>query len=127
MVRRTDWIDEIINSVACPQCGQSRYHMCVYTWPTDVNPAVDRRFLSRTNQVRVARVGMSTKHPHQMRYTAHTAKVRRLRRAEELKHSQPEGATADAIAAWRAQREFDAREFQALKSWLHQFSDILTG
>ncbi len=108
--------------VICPDCGAAKNRACVYL-PL---PNVDLEFVhfrSRRVQERVALTGSPTKRPHNGRLVRlHELRLKAIRRA-----SRPAvpPVDQDRLAAARAEREFDRREFERLREWLRANGRIL--
>ncbi len=101
--------------VVCPDCGAAKNRACVYLPLPNVDPEFVH-FRSRKIQERVALTGTPTKRPHNGRlFRLHELRLRAIRRAS-VPVVPP--VDEDRLAAARAEREFDLREYERLRAWL---------
>jgi hypothetical protein len=110
--------------VVCPDCKAGRHQPCVYL-PL---PHVDYDFLhyrSKKVRERVALTGQPTQRPHNGRLN----RVAEIRYQVRKRIQRPPLAPVDRdrIAAARALRQFDIREYEELRAWLAVNARVLTG
>lgn len=111
----TATIDQAL-TVRCPKCLAAPGDWCVYISPV----AAPDRFQSERQRQLSLRVGtpMTTVH----------AERRRKFEEKERQHQRFRATPVDPelLAAARALKEFDRREYHALVLWLHFYGDVLT-
>lgn len=113
--------DADIQAVVCPDCKAAKGQPCVYLWPKGLDPDFVH-YASAKQQAKAARVGKVTLRPHNGRYNrAHDVLQRRLRRQGGPTFLR---ATAQRLAAARAEAEFDRREYERLREWLRRNAGI---
>lgn len=107
----------------CPTCGAPPGQPCVYVQPPELKHGPTR---SKTYLAQVERAGNPTKHAHNARRDeVRVARVRawHAARRRDLRTVVP--VTPDLHDAYRAMREWDLREYQALVLWLRNYGSIL--
>lgn len=110
--------DEEALTVTCRLCGVLASKMCVYVWPKGVNPS--GTVYSADIQRAVDRVGTPCRRVHnERRSRAWHARNSRRRRTPVTPVSRAR------LTAALAEREFDAREYEALRTWLSRYARIL--
>jgi len=112
--------DEVALTVPCGTCAARSGKPCVYVWPHGVNPTSTVR--SADTWRLVNRVGRPCKRPH----NARRDEIRRRRRQVALS-SPVVPANRVRRAAAVAEREFELREYEALRGWLESYAYVLTG
>ena len=114
-------------AVACPDCRQAKGQRCVYLWPKNVNPDFIH-YASAATQARAALTGTPTKRPHNGRLVR-IADLRTRRARREIAKAQAEAnpaASPARMAAARAEREFERREYVQLRIWFAAHGSIFT-
>lgn len=111
--------------LSCPDCGAVRSAPCTYL-PIAGQDDQFLHYRSAKMQARAALTGTPTKRPHNGRLNrAAEVAARRFRRT--LMQPPVTPASADRIAAARAEREFQRREYEELRAWLAVNARLLTG
>ncbi len=115
-------------AIPCPDCGAAADEPCVYL-PLKGVDAEFIHYRSSKVQARHALTGKPTKRPHIGRINAafdraHRRRQRELRKAQ---HAAVVPASRARLDIQRAHREYDIREFEAIRAWLTLHAHILIG